>query len=47
MRFSVVLARILRPTGILVLTRIAGLLVAASAVQLIADGVFGFIAANQ
>ncbi|MFN8157388.1 MAG: MarC family protein [Candidatus Nanopelagicales bacterium] len=47
MRFSVVLARILRPTGILVLTRIAGLLVAAIAVQLIADGVFGFIAANQ
>ena len=46
MRFSVVLARILRPTGILVLTRIAGLLVAAIAVQLIADGVFGFIAAN-
>ncbi len=47
MRFSVVLARILRPTGILVLTRIAGLLVAAIAVQLIADGVFGFIAANR
>ena len=47
MRFSVVLAKILRPTGILVLTRIAGLLVAAIAVQLIADGVFGFIAANQ
>jgi multiple antibiotic resistance protein len=46
MRFSVVLARILRPTGILVLTRIAGLLVAAIAVQLIADGVFGFIAAH-
>lgn len=46
MRFSVVLARILRPTGILVLTRIAGLLVAAIAVQLIADGVFGFVAAN-
>jgi multiple antibiotic resistance protein len=46
MRFSVVLARILRPTGILVLTRIAGLLVAAIAVQLIADGVFGFIDAH-
>ena len=41
-----VLARILKPTGILVLTRIAGLLLAAIAVQLIADGVFGFIAAN-
>jgi len=46
MRYSVVLARILRPTGILVLTRIAGLLVAAIAVQLVADGVFGFIAAH-
>jgi len=46
MRYSVILARILRPTGILVLTRIAGLLVAAIAVQLIADGVFGFIAAQ-
>jgi multiple antibiotic resistance protein len=46
MRFSTVLARLLRPTGILVLTRIAGLLVAAIAVQLIADGVFGFIAAH-
>lgn len=43
MRYSVVLARVLRPTGILVLTRIAGLLVAAIAVQLIANGVFGFI----
>lgn len=47
MRYSVVLARILKPTGILVLTRIAGLLVAAIAVQLIADGVFGFIAAHS
>ena len=46
MRFSVVLAKIPRPTGILVLTRIAGLLVAAIAVQLVADGVFGFIAAH-
>jgi multiple antibiotic resistance protein len=46
MRYSVVLARILKPTGILVLTRIAGLLVAAIAVQLIADGVFGFVAAH-
>ena len=46
MRFSTVLARVLRPTGILVLTRIAGLLMSAIAVQLIANGVFGFIAAN-
>ena len=47
MRYSVVLARVLRPTGILVLTRIAGLLVAAIAVQLIANGVFGFIDAHS
>jgi multiple antibiotic resistance protein len=47
MRFSTVLARLLRPTGILVLTRIAGLLVAAIAVQLIANGVFGFIDAHH
>lgn len=47
MRYSVVLARLLRPTGITVLTRIAGLLLAAIAVQLVADGVFGFIAAHQ
>lgn len=46
MRYSTVLARLLRPTGILVLTRIAGLLVAAIAVQLIANGVFGFIDAR-
>jgi multiple antibiotic resistance protein len=46
MRYSVFLARVLRPTGILVLTRIAGLLLAAIAVQLIADGIFGFIAAH-
>lgn len=46
MRYSVILARLLRPTGITVLTRIAGLLLAAIAVQLVADGVFGFIAAH-
>ncbi len=46
MRYSTLLARVLKPTGILVLTRIAGLLLAAIAVQLIADGVFGFIADN-
>lgn len=46
MRFATVLARVLRPTGILVLTRIAGLLVSAIAVQLIANGVFGFIEAH-
>ena len=47
MRFSPVVAGVLRPTGILVLTRIAGVLLAAIATQLVADGVFGFIAAHQ
>lgn len=46
MRYSVFLANILKPTGILVLTRIAGLLLAAIAVELVAAGVFGFIDAN-
>lgn len=47
MRYSVVLANILKPTGILVLTRIAGLLLAAIAVELVAAGVFGFIEAHN
>jgi len=46
MRYSVFLANILKPTGILVLTRIAGLLLAAIAVELVAAGVFGFIDAH-
>jgi multiple antibiotic resistance protein len=45
LRFSGVLVRVLRPAGIEVLTRIAGLLLAAIAVQLIADAVFAFIEA--
>lgn len=44
MRYSVVIARILGTTGITVLSRIAGMLLAAIAVQLIANAVFGFIA---
>ena len=47
MRFSPLVAGILRPTGILVLTRIAGVLLAAIATQLVADGVFSFIAAHH
>jgi multiple antibiotic resistance protein len=43
LRFSGVIVRLLRPAGIEVLTRIAGLLLAAIAVQLIADAVFAFV----
>jgi multiple antibiotic resistance protein len=43
LRFSGVIVRVLRPSGIEVLTRIAGLLVAAIAVQLIADAVAAFV----
>lgn len=45
MRFSVVLFRVLKDSGVSLLTRIAGLLLAAIAVQLMADAVFAFIAA--
>ncbi|GGN16044.1 multiple antibiotic resistance protein [Actinoplanes campanulatus] len=43
LRFSGLIVRLLRPAGIEVLTRIAGLLLAAIAVQLIADAVFAFV----
>jgi multiple antibiotic resistance protein len=43
LRFSGVIVRLLRPGGIEVLTRIAGLLLAAIAVQLIADAVASFV----
>jgi multiple antibiotic resistance protein len=43
LRFSGVIVKILRPGGIEVLTRIAGLLLAAIAVQLIADSVEAFV----
>lgn len=42
MRYSVFLARVLGTTGVTVLTRIAGMLLAAIAVQLIANAVMGF-----
>lgn len=44
LRFSGPIVRLLRPSGIEVLTRIAGLLLAAIAVQLIADAVSAFVA---
>ena len=43
LRFSGVIVKLLRPAGIEVLTRIAGLLLAAIAVQLIADAVSKFV----
>jgi multiple antibiotic resistance protein len=44
LRYSGLISRILRPAGIMVITRVAGLLLAAIAVQLMADAVFGFLA---
>ncbi len=43
MRFSGVIHRILRPSGVELLTRIAGLLLSAIAVQLIVDAIRSFI----
>jgi multiple antibiotic resistance protein len=43
MRYSVVILRVLRESGILLVTRIAGLLLAAIAVQLVADAVRAFV----
>jgi len=45
LRFSSLVVRVLRPGGIEVFTRIAGLLVAAIAVQLIADAIGAFVRA--
>jgi multiple antibiotic resistance protein len=45
LRFCGIVVKILRPSGIEVLTRIAGLLLAAIAVQLIADSVDAFVTA--
>ena len=45
LRFSGVIVKVLRPSGIEVLTRIAGLLLAAIAVQLVADAVAAFVEA--
>jgi multiple antibiotic resistance protein len=43
LRFSALVVRVLRPGGIEVFTRVSGLLVAAIAVQLIADAVSAFV----
>jgi len=47
LRFSWLIVKVLRPAGIEVLTRIAGLLLAAIAVQLVADSVNAFIHAYR
>jgi multiple antibiotic resistance protein len=47
LRYSGFLVRVLRPSGIEVLTRIAGLLLAAIAVQLMADAVAAFVEMYQ
>ena len=44
MRFSLALSRFLGPGGIMLLTKISGLLLAAIATQLIMEGIFQFIA---
>ena len=43
LRFSVGITRIIRESGIVLLTRIAGLLLSAIAVQLVADSIRGFL----
>ena len=43
LRFSGFIVRVLRPSGIEVITRVAGLLLAAIAVQLIADAIGAFV----
>jgi len=44
LRFSGVIIRVLRDSGIVLMTRIAGLLLSAIAVQLVADAVRAFVA---
>ena len=44
MRYSVVIIRVIKDSGVLLITRIAGLLLSAIAVQLVADAVRAFIA---
>ena len=43
MRFSLRILRLIRESGVLLVTRIAGLLLSAIAVQLIADAVTAFV----
>jgi len=43
MRYSVVIIRVIKESGVILITRIAGLLLSAIAVQLIADAVTAFV----
>lgn len=43
LRFSGFILRVIRPTGVLLLSRVAGLLLASIAVQMVADSVTGFV----
>lgn len=43
LRYATAIIRIVRPAGVTIISRIAGVLLAAIAVQLTADGVFGLI----
>jgi multiple antibiotic resistance protein len=47
MAFSIPILRLLRESGILLVTRIAGLLLSAIAVQLVADAVHAFVLAYR
>jgi multiple antibiotic resistance protein len=44
MRYSLPILRLIRESGVLLVTRIAGLLLSAIAVQLVADSVRAFVA---
>ena len=43
MRFSVVIIRVIKESGVILITRIAGILLSAIAVQLIADAVTAIV----
>ena len=47
LRYSTLIVKLIRESGILLVTRISGLLLSAIAVQLIADSVSAFIAADS
>lgn len=46
LRFSGLLQKLVRPAGVILLARVAGMILAAIAVQMIADSVFGFVEAG-
>jgi multiple antibiotic resistance protein len=46
LRYAGLIRAVLRESGTVLASRIAGLLLSAIAIQMVADGVFGFIAAQ-